>query len=632
MALIVQKYGGTSVGSVERIQVVATRVLKTVKAGNSVVVVVSAMGKSTDELVKLAHAVSTNPSRREMDMLLSTGEQVSIALLSMALQELGQPAISLTGAQVGIVTEAEHTRARILHIQTQRIERHLLDGKVVVVAGFQGITSIEELEITTLGRGGSDTSAVALAAALQADYCEIYTDVPGILTTDPRLVTDAQLMSEITCDEMLELASLGAKVLHPRAVEIARNYGMPLVVRSSWTEDPGTRVVSPMPQPRSLVNLEIARPVDGVEFNADQAKVALLRVPDCPGIAARLFGEIARQKLDVDLIIQSIHEGNTNDIAFTVATPILKQAEAVAAAIAPVLRSHPDPKLGEAEVMVQQQIAKVSIVGAGMIGRPGVAAQMFATLSAAGVNIQMISTSEVKVSCVIDAVDGDRAVAALGEAFEITSQKIAGEQRTEGRGQKAEGRRQETQPKIQNPKSKISTTYIPQSIPPVRGVALDLNQARLAIRQVPDRPGMAAKLFGLLAQHNISVDMIIQSQRCRVINGVPTRDIACTVAQIDAQAAKKTLEQAAADLGWGEVVVDSAIAKVSIVGAGMVGQPGVAARMFEALAQHQINIQMIATSEIKISCVVAQEQGVAALQAIHAAFGLAGNQHFQVPA
>jgi aspartate kinase len=501
-----------------------------------------------------------------------------------------------------------------------------------VVAGFQGITSIEELEITTLGRGGSDTSAVALAAALQADYCEIYTDVPGILTTDPRLVPDAQLMAEITCDEMLELASLGAKVLHPRAVEIARNYGMPLVVRSSWTEDPGTRVVSPMPQPRSLVNLEIARPVDGVEFNADQAKVALLRVPDCPGIAARLFGEIARQKLDVDLIIQSIHEGNTNDIAFTVATPILKQAEAVAAAIAPVLRSHPDPKLGEAEVMVQQQIAKVSIAGAGMIGRPGVAAQMFATLSAAGVNIQMISTSEVKVSCVIDAVDGDRAVAALGEAFEITSQKIAGEQRTEGRGQKAEGRRQETQPKIQNPKSKISTTYIPQSIPPVRGVALDLNQARLAIRQLPDRPGMAAKLFGLLAQHNISVDMIIQSQRCRVINGVPTRDIACTVAQIDAQAAKKTLEQAAADLGWGEVVVDSAIAKVSIVGAGMVGQPGVAARMFEALAQHQINIQMIATSEIKISCVVAQEQGVAALQAIHAAFGLAGNQHFQVPA
>ena len=604
MALIVQKYGGTSVGSVERIMSVAARVLKTVQAGNSVVVVVSAMGKTTDGLVKLANQVSTNPSRREMDMLLSTGEQISIALVSMALQELGQPAISLTGAQVGIVTEAEHTRARILHIKTERISRHLKENKVVVVAGFQGISTADELEITTLGRGGSDTSAVALAAALQASCCEIYTDVPGIFTTDPRLVPDAQLVTEITCDEMLELASLGAKVLHPRAVEIARNYGVPLVVRSSWTDEPGTRVVSPAPQPRSLVGLEIARPVDGIEFDTDQAKVALLRVPDKPGVAARLFGEIARQDLDVDLIIQSIHEGNMNDIAFTVNTPLLKRAEAVAAAIAPVLRSNPSQ--AEAEVMVQRQIAKVSISGAGMIGRPGVAAQMFATLSAAGINIQMISTSEVKVSCVIDAADGDRAIDVLCQTFEVSRSAI-------------------------KPVSTPVYRATASTLPPVRGVALDINQARLAIRQLPDRPGMAAKLFGLLAQHNISVDMIIQSQRCRVINGVPTRDIAFTVAQMDAEAARQTLEQVAA-LEWGEIVVDSAIAKVSIVGAGMVGQPGIAARMFEALAQQQINIQMIATSEIKISCVVAQENGVRALQAIHAAFGLAGSEKIQVPA
>ena len=409
MALIVQKYGGTSVGSVERIVAVAQRVWRTVKAENSVVVVVSAMGKTTDELVKLAHAVSPRPSHREMDMLLSTGEQVSIALLSMALQELGQPAISLTGAQVGIVTEAEHTRARILHINPERISRHLRDGKVIVVAGFQGITSAADLEITTLGRGGSDTSAVALAAALKASCCEIYTDVPGILTTDPRLVPDAQLISEITCNEMLELASLGAKVLHPRAVEIARNYGVQLVVRSSWTDEPGTLVVSPIPQPRPLVDLEIARPVDGVEADKDQAKVALLRVPDSPGVAARLFGEIARQNLDVDLIIQSIHEGNTNDIAFTVTQQSLKRTEAVAAALTPALRRQ-GYEPGAAEVIVQQQIAKVSISGAGMIGHPGVAAQMFATLSDAGINIQMISTSEVKVSCVIDAADCDRAI------------------------------------------------------------------------------------------------------------------------------------------------------------------------------------------------------------------------------
>ncbi|BAY18893.1 aspartate kinase [Anabaenopsis circularis NIES-21] len=614
MALIVQKFGGTSVGSVERIQAVAQRVCKTVQAGNSLVVVVSAMGKTTDGLVKLASQISQNPNRREMDMLLSTGEQVTIALLSMALQELGQPAISMTGAQVGIVTEAEHTRARILHIETDRLLRHINQGKVVVVAGFQGISSTGELEITTLGRGGSDTSAVALAAAIQADFCEIYTDVPGILTTDPRLVPEAQLMDAITCNEMLELASLGAKVLHPRSVEIARNYGVPLVVRSSWTEDPGTWVTSRKPQERSLVNLEIARPVDAVEFDTNQAKVALLRVPDKPGVAAKLFGEIARQNVDVDLIIQSIHEGNSNDIAFTVTTPILKRAEAVASAIAPALRNPSNPKSDEAEVMIEQDIAKVSISGAGMIGRPGVAAKMFATLAAAGVNIQMISTSEVKVSCVVYAADCDRAVTALSKAFEVA----AGEQGSRG----AEEQRSRGAEQIFNTQHSRA----------VCGVALDMNQARLAIRQVPDKAGMAAKLFGILAQHNISVDMIIQSQRCRLINGVPKRDIAFTVPRMDGETAQKLLTQVAAELGWGEVVLDSAIAKVSIVGAGMVGQPGIASKMFEALAQHQINIQMIATSEIKISCVVAQEQGVKALQVIHAAFDLAGSEKFVVPA
>jgi aspartate kinase len=619
MSLVVQKYGGTSVGSVERIQAVAQRVIKTAQQGNSVVVVVSAMGKTTDGLIKLANEISSNPSRREMDMLLSTGEQVSIALLCMALQELGQPAISLTGAQVGIVTEAQHSRARILNIHTERIERHLNEGKVVVVAGFQGISSTDELEITTLGRGGSDTSAVALAASLKADCCEIYTDVPGILTADPRLVPDAQLMDEITSDEMLELASLGAKVLHPRAVEIARNYGVMLVVLSSWTDDPGTKVVSPSPQPRSLEGLEIARSVDAVEFDTDQAKVALLRVPDHPGVAARLFGEIARRDLDVDLIIQSIHEGNTNDIAFTVVKGILKRAEAVVEAMrdalaslhAPTLRSHNAVNSEEAEVMVERGIAKVSIAGAGMVGRPGIAAQMFKTLASSGVNIQMISTSEVKVSCVIDAQDGDKAIAALCQTFDINSSPVQ-------------------QSLIRKSKDTDTALTHPQS--PVRGVALDLNQARLAIRYVPDHPGMAAQLFGLLADQNISVDMIIQSQRCRVMDGVPTRDIAFTVSQADAQAAQTTLQHAMSVLGFGEILVDLNIAKVSIVGAGMVGQPGVAAQMFEALAQHQINIQMITTSEIKISCVVAKEDGVMALQAIHRAFGLAGSQKIEVPA
>jgi aspartate kinase len=591
MALIVQKYGGTSVGSAERIQAVAQRVVATVKAGNQVVVVVSAMGKTTDGLVKLAGELAANPSRRELDMLLATGEQVTIALLSMAIQELGQPAISLTGTQAGIITEAEHTRARILEIKTDRVQRHLDQGQVVVVAGFQGMSATGDRDITTLGRGGSDTSAVALAAALKASACEIYTDVPGILTTDPRIVPEAQLLTEITADEMLELASLGAKVLHPRAVEIAKNYGVPLVVRSSWTDEPGTWVVSPVPQPRPLSGLEIARPVDAVEFAAHQAKIAILRVPDRAGIAGQLFGAISTQGIDVDLIVQSIHAGNVNDIAFTVNDRMTTRTQAVVEAIVPRL----DDKsiASKAETMVEPNITKVSISGAGMIGRPGVAAQMFATLAKAGVNIQMISTSEVKVSCVVAAEDGDVAIAALCREFEISTSTTA-----------------------------ATLPAQSENLPAVRGVALDLKLARLAVRQVPDRPGMAAELFGILAKHNISMDTIIQSQRTNIIQGIATRDIAFTVAQADAADAKRLLDAAAPELGCGEVIVDEAIAKVSIVGAGMISQPGVAAQMFDSLAAAGINIQTIATSEIKISCVVAQDRGIEALKIIHRAFGL----------
>ncbi len=615
MGLIVQKYGGTSVGSVERIQAVAKRVKATVEMDHSVVVVVSAMGKTTDQLVDLAQQITRQPSQREMDMLLSTGEQVSIALLSMALQELGTPALSMTGAQVGIVTEAAHARARILHIQTERIQRHLADQKVVVVAGFQGIAQSRDLEITTLGRGGSDTSAVALAAALKADACEIYTDVPGILTTDPRIVPEAQLMAEITADEMLELASLGAKVLHPRAVEIARNYGVMLVVRSSWTDAPGTKVLSSVPKPRSLEGLEIAQPVDAVELDANQSKVALLRVPDHPGIAARLFGEIAFQDLDVDLIIQSIHEGNTNDIAFTVNQESLSRAESVAEAIAPTLRQTPT-KLEEAEVLVERNTAKVSIAGAGMIGRPGVAAQMFSALANANVNIQMISTSEVKVSCAIAVEECDRAIAALCDTFSITSSPLAPEATPHTAVYPLTH-------SLTHPPTHLPTHLPPHhSIPPVRGAALDLKQAQLAIRHVPDRPGMAARIFTTLAGCLISVDTIIQSQRCRLVNGVTTRDIAFTVAQDDADAALAALTAIAPEIGSPEIQVDRAIAKVSVVGTGMVGRPGVAAQMFDALAQESINIQMITTSEIKISCVVDESQGKQALQVAHAAFKL----------
>lgn len=595
MSLIVQKYGGTSVGSVERIQAVAQRVVNTVKAGHQVVVVVSAMGKTTDGLVKLANELSPNPCRREMDMLLATGEQVSIALLSIALQALDQDAISLTGAQVGIITETAHTRARILDISTERLQRHLSEGKVVVVAGFQGISNSADLEVTTLGRGGSDTSAVALAAALQADLCEIYTDVPGILTTDPRLVPDAQLMDEITCDEMLELASLGAKVLHPRAVEIARNYGVQMVVRSSWTDEPGTKVISPIAPKPPTENLELGKPVDGVRLDLDQAKVALLRVADRPGIAASLFGELAQQNLDVDLIIQSIHEATTNDIAFTVQKACLNPAAAVASAFNP---SNPGQSpLHAPEVILDDAIAKVSIIGAGMIGRPGVAAQMFSTLAQAGINLQMISTSEVNVSCTINQADASKAVLLLQNAFEVHT---------------------------------ALPEFAPQITldqPPVRGVALDIKQAQLAVRQVPDLPGMAAQIFQTLADAGVSVDMIIQSQRSRLVNGQMTRDIAFTVAQADADIAYSLLKDHALAWGCGAIDLVLDVAKVSIVGMGMIRRPGIAAKMFAALAQAGINIQMIATSEIRVSCVVAETDGVTALQAIHAAFGLGNLQN-----
>jgi aspartate kinase len=600
--LIVQKYGGTSVGSIERIQAVAQRVAHTVEQGKRVVVVVSAMGEETDRLVELGEQIlqgsPTTPAQwREWDMLLSTGEQVSIALLALALQRLGYPALSLTAAQVGIVTTRDHGRARILHIHTDRLWQHLERGEVVVVAGFQGITSLTELEITTLGRGGSDTTAVALAVALGAELCEIYTDVPGIFTADPRKVPEARLLPEITADEMLELASLGAQVLHPRSVEIARNYGVKLRVRSSLEPlqagSEGTLIVSPPARVRSPdSSIELGRAVDTVELDGEQAKLVLVGVPDRPGIAAQLFQEIAATGINVDLILQSLHlsavEGSpTNDIAFTVSRAQAAQAAAVARKVG--------QELGCREVLVDEAVAKVSIAGVGMMGRPGIAAEMFRVLAEAGINLQMISMSEIKVSCVVAAERAGEAALALGEAFQVIPQLHRVKTAPCG------------DPLLRNH--------------PVRGVALDLKQSRLGLRKVPDRPGTAAHLFGRLAEAGVIVDTIIQSQRS-YHNGLPSNDIAFTVPQEQARAAEAVCWQVAEELQAAGVETDHDIAKVSIVGAGMETYPGVAARFFAALADAGINIEMIGTSEIKVSCVVRREQGIRALQAVHRAFEL----------
>ncbi|BBC23650.1 aspartate kinase [Pseudanabaena sp. ABRG5-3] len=602
MALIVQKYGGSSVADADRIKAVRDRIKRTVDAGNQVVVVVSAMGKTTDGLVALAESVSTTydqtleeiaAKERETDLLLATGEQVTIALLSMALQAVGQPAIAMNGSQVRVVTEPNHTRARILYVEPEQIKAALALGKVVIVAGFQGVaidgaTGLPSTEITTLGRGGSDTSAVAIAAAIEADVCEIYTDVPGILTTDPRIVPKAQMLDEITCDEMLELASLGAKVLHPRSVEIARNFGVKMCVRSSWLDDAGTVITSPRIGTGNLKTLEVNRFVENVSIDYDQVKIALLQIPDRPGIASQLFKPLAEQGVNVDLIIQAVQETEgVNDIAFTIPQDQLQLAELVTRSL----------EIGASSVTVDSNVAKISIIGVGMIGRPGVAAKMFLALAEAGINIQMISTSEIKISCVIAATDGEAAITALQKAFDVP-----------------------VQTKTQEKNIGNANT------PPVRGVALDRNRARIAVQKVPDRPGMAAKILEQLAEQNISLDMIVQSQSDRDVN-----EIAFTVAITDLAKAETALKQVATDLGYGEVCCDDDISKVSIVGSGMINQSGIAARMFGALADAGINIEMIATSEIKVSCVVRDNQAEQALKLIHQEFNLSGDRAIEVP-
>ena len=598
MALLVQKFGGTSVADVERIQAVARRIARSREEGHDLVIVVSAMGHTTDELTCLARAITANPPQREMDMLLATGEQVSIALLSMALHALGVPATSMTGTQAGIVTESAHGRARILEIRTERL-RHLLgEGQVVVVAGFQGTSNSAAgtPEITTLGRGGSDTSAVALAAALGADACEIYTDVPGVLTTDPRKVADAQLMEQVSCNEMLELASLGAAVLHPRAVEIARNYGVPLVVRSSWSEAPGTRLTSGSARPIGHGGLELGKPVDGAELEGQQAVIALAHVPDRPGVAAQLFEALGAAGLNVDLIVQATHEGASNDIAFTLPETDLDRAELVCREVLAGLGAAPD-EAGGAQLSAEAGLAKLSIAGAGIMGRPGVAARLFDTLARTGINLRLIATSEVKVSCLVSGQQGAKALRAAAETFELSDSQLR-----------------------HNPEP------CHLGDPAVRGVALDLGQAQVAVRRVPDRPGTAAAVCRALADAGISVEAIVQSERSHQDSDAASRDISFTLKRDDRPRAELALAPLLRQWPGARFEEGAAIARVSAVGAGMPCTPGTAARMFRALADQAINIELIATSEIRTSCVVAEADGVRALQAVHAAFELGGTE------
>ena len=398
--LIVQKYGGSSVTNVERIQRVAQRVVSYKKKGYSLIVVVSALGDTTDELVELANKINTQAPEREMDMLLSTGEQISVALLAMAIHKLGAQAISFTGAQVGIITDSSHTRARIIKINADKIQEELKKGKIVIVAGFQGVTLNHD--ITTLGRGGSDLTAVALAKELAADSCEIYTDVEGIYTTDPRIEPKARKIKEITYDEMLEMASLGAQVMQSRSIEVAKKFNVPLHVRSSFTTKPGTMIIKEVRMMEEVV-------VSGITLNKNEAKITLCGVPDKPGVAVKLFKDLAVAGVSVDMIVQNVSHTRLTDISFTIAKSDSIKAVKITKMVA--------KKIGSNDVLLDEDIARVSIVGVGMKSHHGVAAKMFGIMADNKINIEMISTSDISISCIIKKKFAEIAVKKLHEKF-----------------------------------------------------------------------------------------------------------------------------------------------------------------------------------------------------------------------
>ena len=409
MPLLVQKFGGTSVGDADRIRAVADHVARTRRAGNQVVAVVSAMGKTTDNLIRLAGEVSTVQPPREYDMLVSSGERISMSLLCMALADLGVPATSFTGSQAGILTDTDHTRAKILEVRADRLRQALDDGDVPVVAGFQGVST--ERNITTLGRGGSDTTAVALAAVLEADVCEIYTDVTGVFSADPRVVPDARRLTRISFEEMLEIAATGGRVLQLRSVEFARNHDVPLHVRSSFTWEPGTWVLEEDPSMEQAI-------VTAVSHDTSEAKVTVTGVPDRPGLAARLFRALADRSVNVDMIVQNTSLHGTTDISFTVPKIDLATSVDVANELA--------DELGATGVTSDDDVARVSLVGAGMKSNPGVTATMFETLAADGINIDMISTSTIRISCIVRTEQVEQAVRSLHRAFELSTSRRCG--------------------------------------------------------------------------------------------------------------------------------------------------------------------------------------------------------------
>ncbi len=590
MSLIVQKFGGTSVADVEKIRAAARKAIRAQQAGHRVVMVVSAMGKNTDGLLDLAAQVGESPPAREMDMLLSTGEQVSVALVAMAIDDLGAKAISLTGGQIGMKTDNSFSKARIQSISTERIESLLDDGNIVVAAGFQGID--DDLNITTLGRGGSDTTAVALAAVLGADACEIYTDVDGVYTTDPRLLPEARRVDVISYDEMLELASLGAGVMHNRSIEFAKKFGVPIHVRSSFSDTEGTMIVA---EPESL-----SQPVSGAAMTANEARITILGVPDVPGKSKQIFAAIANRKISVDMVVQNIGKEGRADISFTVPRSELKATlEAVNSVI---------EQVGANRVTHDDEVSKVSVVGLNMASQTNVAAKMFRALSEAGVNIQMITTSEIKISTLVAKADASTALRAVHQAFDLHCRPD--DAKTWDQIKAERGRRADVDVLV----SRLQDDALEALT--LTGISVTDNQARITIHGVPDQPGIAAEMFETIGDAGIFIDMIVQGND----GEGATTSVSFTVDAGEMEQGVAVAKEIRDKHSMGDVQSCDQIAKVTVSGIGLRSHTHVATKLFDQLAASEINVEMVNTSELQVNAVIQSQNVDTATKRLREAF------------
>lgn len=605
MSLVVQKFGGSSVANAQRVMAAARKAIRTKHAGNQVIVVVSARGDTTDELIALAKEITETPPAREMDMLLSTGEQISISLMAMAIQSLGERAISLTGAQVGIVTDSTHTKARIKSISTSRMRKALEDGYIVIVAGFQGID--EDDNITTLGRGGSDTTAVALAAVMKHDpsgpklevACDIFTDVDGVYTTDPRVVPEARKIEAISYDEMLELASAGAGVMHSRSIEFARKFDVPLQVRSSFSDSEGTWIV---PETEWMTKI----PVCGAALVRDEARISLEGVPDQPGISHRIFEAVSARNIVVDMIAQSVGSNGRANVGFTVPSHDLSATlEAL---------QHLVQELG-ARLDHDAQVSKISIVGTGMKTNTGIAEKMFAALASEKISMKMITTGEIKISVLVDKADAEKALRAVHCAFALEKPRYgAGASVDDVNHSKIAVRKNN-----QTPGDLVEITQQLASMEEilVSEIQQAVDQGRITLFGLQDKPGNSLAIFQAVASGGIVVDMIVQN----LCGG--KADLSFSVPREKLQSALALAVEAARSIDVNiQASADSEIATLYVLGVGMRTHTGVARRIFGSLASAGINILMINTSETCISVVVQKNQGKLAEEKLKKVFDI----------